>query len=153
MGKLKIFAFIFILLSFTHHIHTLGEDGQNIINDNDVNGDPEEGYCDADSCGPSNEEPALKPEGNDDVYVDNEHEDETKGERLPEEINVMITFYNAVKKPKLISTFTTTVKSLLHHATVPLAIHIIGDPESQKLAADIVSENNDGNKKYRVNLQ
>ena len=66
------------------------------------------------------------------------------------EINVMITFYNAKSNPKLIKTFTTTVNSLLHHSSVPLAIHIIGDESSQNLAADIISKEYEENKHFRV---
>ena len=62
----------------------------------------------------------------------------------------MITFYNAKSNPKLIKTFTTTVNSLLHHSSVPLAIHIIGDESSQNLAADIISKEYEENKHFRV---
>lgn len=86
------------------------------------NGQSEE-YCDADSCSES---------------VENE------------EIHVMITFYNARANAKLIKTFTTTVHSLLYHASIPLAVHIIGDDSSQKLAAEIMSESNVKNRTYRV---
>ena len=77
---------------------------------------------------------------------------ESCGDTSANEIHVMITFYNAKANTKLIRTFTTTVHSLLYYSSVPLAIHIIGDDSSQKLAAEIISEKNERNRTYRVSI-
>ena len=66
-----------------------------------------------------------------------------------DEINVIITFTNAQRNQKLQRKFQLTVSSMLQHASVPLAIHVIGDPESQKLAAGILEQVETG-VKYRV---
>ena len=70
-----------------------------------------------------------------------------------EEINVIITFTNAKSNHNLQRKFGITGKSILQHSSVPLAIYIIGDPESQKLAAKILEENSKGCRTtYRVSL-
>ena len=73
------------------------------------------------------------------------------------EINIIITFTNAVGNTNLIKKFRITVNSLLNYTSVPLAIHIIGEKASQKLATEIINEENNNkllsNKKpYRVSL-
>ncbi|XP_067658696.1 xyloside xylosyltransferase 1-like isoform X1 [Haliotis asinina] len=60
---------------------------------------------------------------------------------LPEEINVIITFTNAHSSPSLQRKFTVTVTTMLAATSAPLALHILGDMESQKLAASIIKEN------------
>ncbi len=70
-----------------------------------------------------------------------------------QEINVIITFTNAKSNHNLQRKFGITVKSILQHTSVPLAIYIIGDPESQNIAARILQENSKGCKTtYRVIL-
>ena len=96
-----------------------------------------EGQCDSESC--QDDEELFEKVGGD---VSNPS---------VEEINVVITFYNAISNQKLIKTFTKTVSSLLEHTSVPIAIHILGDKQSQDLAVEILSENNHG-KKFRVSV-
>ncbi|XP_046335690.2 xyloside xylosyltransferase 1-like [Haliotis rufescens] len=60
---------------------------------------------------------------------------------LPDEINVIITFTNAQSSPSLQRKFTVTVTSMLAATSAPVALHILGDIESQKLAASIMKEN------------
>ena len=66
-----------------------------------------------------------------------------------DEVNIVITFTNAVLNRKLIETFTVTVQSILERASLPLAIHIIGEEESQRLAGKIIKQNA-GRAVYRV---
>lgn len=67
-----------------------------------------------------------------------------------EEINIVFTFMNAVKNRMLQDQFTLTVSSMFQHATIPLVIHIIGEEESQRLAAEIIKKNSPEGAKYRV---
>ena len=66
-----------------------------------------------------------------------------------EEINIIITFTQAVHKRVLQDQFTLTVKSMFEHSSLPLVMHIIGETESQKLAENIIQKNS-GNAQYRV---
>ena len=66
------------------------------------------------------------------------------------EVNLIITFTNAIGNNNLIRKFRLTVTSLFEHTSVPLAIHIIGEPESQKLASDIIEDVTKNKKPYRV---
>ena len=63
---------------------------------------------------------------------------DTKKKTDPETINLIITFTNADSNSRLQEKFTLTVSSLLQHASVPIAIHVIGDDKSQTIAADIL---------------
>ncbi len=67
------------------------------------------------------------------------------------EINVIITFTNAKANHALQEKFGLTVSSMLKHSSVPLAIYIIGEPESQKIASKIMKEKSKNRKSsYRV---
>ena len=55
-------------------------------------------------------------------------------------VNVMITFSNAVNNRGLQDKLHVAVSSLLKHATVDLSVHILGDAESQTLAATILKQ-------------
>ena len=68
----------------------------------------------------------------------------------PEEINVMITFTNAVGKSQFHKKFELTVTSLLAHARVPIALYILGDPESQDIAKKIIEKKAKPKSAYRV---
>ena len=67
-----------------------------------------------------------------------------------EEINVLITFTKAVGKIKFHQKFEQTVTSLLEHASKPLALHILGDPESQEIAKKIIEDKAKPKSTYRV---
>ena len=67
-----------------------------------------------------------------------------------EEINLIITFTNGVGNINLQNKFRLTVNSMLKYASVPLAIHIIGERASQDLAAEIINKENLLNKTLRV---
>jgi hypothetical protein len=72
------------------------------------------------------------------------------GETYTQEINVIITFTNAQHNTNLQSKFGTTVSSLFHHSSMPVALYIIGDDVSQKIAKDILEQRVVDSKKYRV---
>ena len=55
-------------------------------------------------------------------------------------VSVMITFTNAVNNRGLQDKLHVAVSSLLKHATVDLSVHILGDAESQTLAATILKQ-------------
>ena len=63
-------------------------------------------------------------------------------EATPTEIDVMLTFVNAKDNHNLQNQFRKTTYSILQHASVPLEFFIIGEPASQKLAKEIIEENN-----------
>ena len=58
----------------------------------------------------------------------------------PTPIDVMITFTKAKHNYQLQEKFRTTVRSLFHFSTVPIDLHILGDEDSEKLAADIIHD-------------
>ena len=122
---MRFVASICVVLVFYSHVYAIED---KVADD---------GYCSADGC---DSESQLHSETSLDSDINHP----------PTEINVVITFYNAVSNLKLIKTFTKTVSSMLDYSSVPLAIHILGDNDSQKLASKIVSENCSDKKKYRV---
>jgi len=67
-------------------------------------------------------------------------------------VSVIITFANAKYKRELQSKFALTVTSLFQHSTRPITLYIIGDPESQFLAASILSEHVTEPDKYKVRM-
>ena len=68
-----------------------------------------------------------------------------------EDINVIITFTNAKSNANLQRKFRLTVSSMLEHASVPLKIQIIGEPESQAIASKILEESSANSKStYKV---
>ena len=72
-------------------------------------------------------------------------------ESQQEDINVIITFTNAKSNANLQQKFRLTVSSMLKHASVPLKIQIIGEPESQAIASKILEESSaDSKSTYRV---
>ena len=76
-----------------------------------------------------------------------------KDENSYSEIFLIITLTNAQHNTGLQEKFRVTVSSMLKYNSVPVAIHIIGDKESQKVAAGIVKESYiEGRPSYRVCL-
>ena len=73
-------------------------------------------------------------------------------EPTQEEIFVMITFTNAVGKTAFHKKFELTVTSLLEHASKPIALHILGDPESQEIAKKIIKQKAKPKSSYRVSF-
>ena len=69
-----------------------------------------------------------------------------------EEIFVVKTFTHAVGKTEFHKKFELTVTSLLEHASKPIALHILGDPESQEIAEKIIKENAKPKSSYGVSF-
>ena len=70
-----------------------------------------------------------------------------------EEIDIIITFTNAANNWNLREKFEGTVSTMLNFSSINLAVHIIGDAASQKIAAELMqkaSEKVGAKAKYRV---
>ena len=89
-------------------------------------------FCQGPECKPKVAE-SVKEEKSENVNKP----DANSSQQQPE-INVMITFTKAAGNVPFHRKFELTVTSLLRHASVPVALHILGDPESQKIASEII---------------
>ena len=133
-GKLLLIVFVGFILA---HVSCKVEESTSFFNKDNAD---QKDVCDGDKC---DEKP-----GNAKSKVD---KNTNAASEIDDEINVIITFTNAAKKWAFHDKFRLTVSSLLQHASVPLAIHIIGDPESQDLAEKIIAECTENMKhRYRV---
>ena len=132
----------------------------------------EEDVCVGDECSKHESEQEQIMEGNSDRAVDKmggdrddveareqleSHNETVYGSRQfehPDEINVIITFTNAKTNTKLQKKFELTLSSMLQHTSASLALHIIGDPDSQQIAEEMLnriqSDGQTGGKKHRV---
>lgn len=75
--------------------------------------------------------------------------DTNKAAKAEKPVDVMITFTKAEQNSNLQTKFRTTVKSLFRFASIPINLYILGDPESEKIAKNILSEVADS-QKYTV---
>ena len=140
MNFKKKLLFVLIVVCFLYATYKAEESTSFFGKDN---GD----VCDGDDC-----------DGDAKTKVDTKHDHEKTESKSnaddsndSDEINVIITFTNAVGNRHFHDKFRLTVSSLLKHASVPLAIHIIGDPQSQELAEKIIAESTkDMKRRYRV---
>lgn len=81
----------------------------------------------------------VKTESNTDNDQGQELRPEIKEKDTPEDINVIITFTKAKNNQNLQSKFRTTMESMVHFLSVPVTLYIIGDNESQVIAAQIAN--------------
>ena len=136
---------IFLVLCFIFATHKAKESTSFFGKDK---GDPKD-VCDGNKCDGDAKSNVV------DTVTDNRpNQDKSQTQidaNADDEIHVIITFTNAANNIAFHDKFRLTVSSLLQHASVPLAIHIIGDPESQELAEKIVRESTKNMKRrYRV---
>ena len=134
-GKLFLIVFIGFVLA---NVSCKVEESTSFFNTDNAD---RKDVCDGDKC-----------DGNAKSKVDKHTNAASESDSATDdEINVIITFTNAANKWAFHDKFRLTVSSLLQHASIPLAIHIIGDPESQDLAEKIIAESTENMKRrYRV---
>lgn len=111
----------------------------------------EAGTCEkgAENCDQPNGSPVLNAVEGVTSIVDEDGRFESDTE---EDINILITFANAEGKTDFQNKFAVTVSSLFRFSSRHIVLYILGDKNSQEIAAQIIAKEVQDSSKYKVRI-